>query len=123
VFEERGEQASANALAVMRLGDSHFVHPELGWLVGVPIVNARRHPDHAAIIDCDGEMMPRVGEELGAPSRMDLVVEHVGRDVVEHVSFIVPQYANRCHSERSACPEERQRREGGILGVPVERLE
>jgi hypothetical protein len=25
-----------------------------------------------------------------------------------------------CHSERSACPEERQRREGGILIVPVE---
>ena len=25
-----------------------------------------------------------------------------------------------CHSERSACPEERQRREGGILIIPVE---
>jgi hypothetical protein len=24
------------------------------------------------------------------------------------------------HSERSACPEDRQRREGGILVVPVE---
>ena len=48
------------------------------------VVDGGSHPDDPALVDRHGEVVPRVGEELGRPSRVDGVVEDAGRDVVEH---------------------------------------
>ena len=35
------------------------------------VVDRRRYPDDLAIVDGDGKMVPRVGEELGRPPGID----------------------------------------------------
>jgi hypothetical protein len=49
-------------------------------------MNGGREPDDEIAIECDGDVMPIVGEKLARPPRVDRVIEYVGRDHVENVS-------------------------------------
>ena len=40
-------------------------------------MDARRHPDDPAAVECDGEVMARVGEEFGRQRWVDRMIEHV----------------------------------------------
>jgi hypothetical protein len=65
----------------------------------VQIVDAGRHPDDEVAVERDDQVVPRVAEELVTPLWVDGVVEHVGRDVVEHVGFVRPEDAD-CNGHR-----------------------
>src|SRR5215213_1211004 len=78
MLHQCAHQAPADALTMVSRRDRDLVDPELGRLVGMYIVHAGRHPDDEIPIERDDEVMPWIREELGAPARMDLVVEHVG---------------------------------------------
>ena len=44
------------------------------------VMDRGRHPDDVIGVDRHGKVMPGVAEELGRERRIDLVIEHAGRD-------------------------------------------
>ena len=57
-------------------------------------VDAGRHSDDKVAIQRDNEVVTRIGEELVAQLRLDREIEHVRRDVVEHVRLVRAEQAN-----------------------------
>ena len=76
--EQGVEQSAADAVIAVFGSHPDLVDPELGRLVGVDVMDRGRHAHHQSLVgdDGDGQVMPRVGEELGRPTGIDGVVEY-----------------------------------------------
>ena len=70
--------------APMRGGHADLVHPQLGRLVRVDVVDSRRETDNRPSVPRHRHVVSRVGQELGSQRRLHGMVEHVRRHVREH---------------------------------------
>jgi len=83
MLEQSIKQAPAQPLPLVCRGDGHFVHPEVWRLVGMNVVDRRRHTDNTLRVDRDREVVARVGGKLRAPAIVDRTVEDVWRNPTE----------------------------------------
>ncbi len=81
--EELPHQPPAKACAAIGCRDTDLVDPHLGSLVRVHIMNARGHADDLSSSNRYRQMVPRVLDELVAPTWFDRVIEDSRGNLVE----------------------------------------
>lgn len=79
----------------MRLGHANFIHPQLGRLVGVKVVNTGCHSNDHSAVDGNGKVVPWICQELGRPFSIHRTVKDIGGDGIEHRQVIGPEYSDR----------------------------
>ena len=89
--QERRERLSANPTSLMRRRHSDLVHPQFGRLIGMNVVERRRHRHHQPIVNGDRQMVTWIGKKLRAPARVYRIVEHVWRDMLEDHAVALAQ--------------------------------
>ena len=94
MLEESVEQTPADPLSLVRRGDGHFVNPEVRSLVGVYVMDRRRHADHALRVDRDREVMARVSCKLRAPAIVDGAIEDIWRNPTERGYVTIAEQAD-----------------------------
>ena len=78
----------------MRRRHAHLIDPELGWLVGMYVVNRGREADDLVVTQRHDEVMPRIIEEFGGPRRVDSAIEDIRRDMIQQRLIARLQQAN-----------------------------
>lgn len=93
MVQEGAHQATPDPPASRRLRHADLVDPQLGGLVGVDVVDGRRHSHHPVTVQRHGEMVPGIFEELPHELGPQLVIEDIGLDVGQEERLAGPEHA------------------------------
>jgi hypothetical protein len=72
--------------------ETDFVDPQLGWLVGMDIVDPGGKAHHQTVVDGDSDVMAGIGEEFCDSIGIDSVVEDFRGDIHENGFVAALQY-------------------------------
>ena len=90
--------------------DANLVDEKLRRLVGVDVMNAGCHSNDEVAIDRHSQVVSRIGEKFGAPTRIDREVKDVVGDTLEDRRVARLKHANvECHEKLNANVNERKR--------------
>ncbi len=84
MLQQRLHDGLANPATAVAWCNTDLIDPQLRRFVGMYVVHARSKADDFALIDGNRQMVPVIAQELRHEGGLEVVVEHLRRDVVEN---------------------------------------
>lgn len=90
--KQRLHEPRTHSLSLISWRNADFVDPKLRRLVGMHVVYRRGHADDRPSEQGNGEVMPWIGEELRAPTCINVVIKNIRQHVIEQTCFVTTQH-------------------------------